>query len=147
MDDRQQGIEMGKAISAAGLSSAIVLVKLAESGDIDAVTAGEHATSFLEWQTNTAYAKDAIRRDGEQLYRCIQPHTSQDGWEPHNVPALWVMYADPADPWPPWSPPICKEDAYRINAQCTNDGKRWINEIDYNPHRPGVVGWREITNA
>lgn len=38
---------------------------------------------------DTACPAGAIRRSGDALYRCIQAHTSQAGWEPENVPALW----------------------------------------------------------
>ena len=43
------------------------------------------------------------RRD--QLYRCGKPHTSQDGWEPENVPAVWTAInqtnvGTPEDPIP-----------------------------------------------
>ncbi|HCT81237.1 MAG TPA: hypothetical protein DGG94_21760 [Micromonosporaceae bacterium] len=41
------------------------------------------------WATNTAYATgDKVSYSGRN-YRCIQSHTSQAGWEPPNVPALW----------------------------------------------------------
>lgn len=49
-----------------------------------------------------------VRRpiDGrEQLYRCGKPHTSQDGWEPEAVPAVWTAInqtnkGTPDDPIP-----------------------------------------------
>ena len=49
------------------------------------------------WTAGTAYGGDGepqiVRRpiDGrDQLYRCTSPHTSQSGWEPENVPAVWT---------------------------------------------------------
>ncbi|MFI6316227.1 carbohydrate-binding protein [Nonomuraea sp. NPDC050556] len=41
------------------------------------------------WAANTAYATGAQVTYGGATYRCIQGHTSQVGWEPPNVPALW----------------------------------------------------------
>ena len=43
------------------------------------------------WQVNTDYATDDIvgYPDEMALYRCKQGHTSQTGWEPPNIPALW----------------------------------------------------------
>ena len=49
------------------------------------------------WICGTAYGGEGepqiVRRpvDGrDQLYRVKQPHTSQTGWEPENVPAMWT---------------------------------------------------------
>lgn len=49
------------------------------------------------WVSGTAYGGEGepqiVRRpvDGrDQLYRVKQPHTSQTGWEPENVPAMWT---------------------------------------------------------
>ncbi|MFB4276568.1 MULTISPECIES: carbohydrate-binding protein [unclassified Nonomuraea] len=41
------------------------------------------------WAPNTAYATGATVTYGGATYRCLQGHTSQAGWEPPNVPALW----------------------------------------------------------
>ncbi|MFC4118684.1 carbohydrate-binding protein [Nonomuraea zeae] len=41
------------------------------------------------WAPNTAYATGATVTYGGAAYRCLQGHTSQAGWEPPNVPALW----------------------------------------------------------
>ncbi len=51
-------------------------------------------TSVPAWQPNTAYATGAqvTYQDASHpnhLYKCIQGHTSQVGWEPPYVPALW----------------------------------------------------------
>lgn len=47
------------------------------------------------WAPDTAYSVQHIvsRPDGH-LYRCQQGHTSQEGWEPENTPALWVVIAN-----------------------------------------------------
>jgi hypothetical protein len=42
------------------------------------------------WAPNTFYAIGATVTYGGASYRCQQAHTSQVGWEPPNVPALWV---------------------------------------------------------
>ncbi|MGC1211454.1 MAG: lytic polysaccharide monooxygenase [Micromonospora sp.] len=42
------------------------------------------------WQPDTAYALDALVSYGGLTYRCRQAHTSLTGWEPPNVPALWL---------------------------------------------------------
>lgn len=44
-----------------------------------------------EWQANTAYSVNDEVTYLSNTYRCIQAHTSQIGWEPPNVPALWSL--------------------------------------------------------
>ncbi|WP_238008237.1 alpha-lytic protease prodomain-containing protein [Dactylosporangium sp. AC04546] len=41
------------------------------------------------WAPYTNYATGATVTYGGTTYRCLQGHTSQVGWEPPNVPALW----------------------------------------------------------
>lgn len=41
------------------------------------------------WRAGAAYAAGAQVTHGGRTYRCLQAHTSQAGWEPPNVPALW----------------------------------------------------------
>ena len=42
------------------------------------------------WTVGVAYTVgDTVTYDGH-TYTCLQSHTSQPGWEPPNVPALWT---------------------------------------------------------
>ena len=56
--------------------------------DADAVAV---ADLFLPWAAGVDYAVGDRRRFSDALYKCLQAHTSQVGWEPHAVPALWVV--------------------------------------------------------
>ena len=50
---------------------------------------------YPEWEPDTAYAVQYIvSRPNGHLYRCQQGHISQEGWEPENTPALWVVLAN-----------------------------------------------------
>ena len=45
---------------------------------------------FPIWTIDRAYVVgDKVQRNGK-LWRCIQAHTSQAGWEPENVASLWT---------------------------------------------------------
>ena len=45
---------------------------------------------FPIWTIDRAYAVgDKVQRSGK-LWRCLQAHTSQIGWEPENVASLWT---------------------------------------------------------
>lgn len=47
-------------------------------------------TMYEAWAPDTAYQVGNRRSYGDYLYKCVQAHTSQTGWEPPNVPALWA---------------------------------------------------------
>lgn len=44
-----------------------------------------------EWSYPVAYKIDDEVTYGGHLYRCLQAHTSQAGWTPPVVPALWLL--------------------------------------------------------
>ncbi|HEX6291059.1 MAG TPA: lytic polysaccharide monooxygenase [Herpetosiphonaceae bacterium] len=46
---------------------------------------------YPAWAPNTYYAVGARVSYGGKNYECIQAHTSQVGWEPPIVPALWKL--------------------------------------------------------
>lgn len=45
----------------------------------------------LPWQAGVAYKVGDERTENEIAYTCLQAHTSQAGWEPHAVPAMWKL--------------------------------------------------------
>ncbi|MEV0380381.1 glycosyl hydrolase family 18 protein [Nonomuraea sp. NPDC050643] len=47
--------------------------------------------AFADWAPWTAYATGALVTYNGVQYECVQGHTSQPGWEPPNVPALWKV--------------------------------------------------------
>src|SRR4051812_16039126 len=49
------------------------------------------AKAQTAWAPNTAYTVGQLVTYGGKIYKCIQSHTSQVGWEPPNVPALWGL--------------------------------------------------------
>src|SRR5690349_21080816 len=47
------------------------------------------------WAPNVAFVvNDTVTYNGV-VFRCLQSHTSQLGWEPPNVPALWTPLGTP----------------------------------------------------
>lgn len=44
-----------------------------------------------EWDFPVAYKVDDVVTYGSAQYRCVQGHTSQAGWTPDVVPALWAV--------------------------------------------------------
>src|SRR5437870_2505811 len=86
-----------KRIVAAGLGI-IFIVSL--------TTGAVSAQNIPNWQPNTAFTVGALVMFNNVEFKCTQGHTSQIGWEPPNVPALWqpVNGAPPPNPTPTPAP-------------------------------------------
>ena len=57
---------------------------------VDDNTALRMVAFYPEWAENMEYtAEYKVQRNGK-LWRCIQAHTSQTGWEPENAASLWT---------------------------------------------------------
>ena len=102
---------------------------------------------FPEWVADKSYAVgDRVRDDGK-LYRCVQAHTSQEGWEPHSTPALWVRTA-PEGEIPDWIQPTGAQDAYNTGDKVKHVSKVWVSLVDANVWEPGTAGteslWSEV---
>lgn len=111
--------------------------------DEDALTAVE---LFPTWITGTSYAADERIRYENKLYRCVQAHTSQTGWEPPNVPALWTEVAKPGE-IPVWKQPTGAQDAYMTGDKVhypDKVGPVYVSVMDYNTYAPDVYGWEEV---
>lgn len=58
--------------------------------EVDDNTALRMVEFYPEWAAGQAYAAGyKVQRSGK-LWRCLQAHTAQAGWEPENTPALWT---------------------------------------------------------
>lgn len=136
-------VDGGAEVQKASETGGIMFVTLAEGGQIDPATAAEHTELFAPWACPVNYTTGQIRQHGGRLYKCLQGHTSQEGWQPDTAPSLWVQIADPAEEWPAWGQPIGAQDAYPLGARVSHEEKRWLSTVDNNVWEPGVYGWEE----
>ena len=72
---------------------------------VDDNTALRMLTFYPEWASDTDYTAGYKVQRGGKLWRCIQAHTSQAGWEPENAASLWTEICEshsgtPEDPIP-----------------------------------------------
>jgi hypothetical protein len=81
------------------------------------------------------------------LFKCLQAHTSQEGWEPGKAVSLWVAIVEPPSPDvpPEWVQPTGAHDAYAKGDKVAHNDKVWVSDIDANVYEPGVYGWDEVT--
>lgn len=99
--------------------------------------------AFPKWALDVAYKVDDRRRYAGALWKCIQAHTSQAGWEPPNVPALWKKVSSQGE-IPEWVQPTGAHDAYAMGDHVMHNDKEWTSTIDANVYEPGVYGWEEV---
>lgn len=102
-------------------------------------------TLYRAWESGIDYAEGERRLYNGTLYRCLQAHTAQDGWNPADAPSLWakVLIPEP-DVIPEWEQPD-STNPYMTGDKVTHNGKTWVSDVDNNVWEPGVYGWSEVT--
>ena len=75
----------------------LLIAKELNSLTVDDNTALRMAEFYPEWASDTDYAVGFKVQYHSRLFRCLQAHTSQEGWEPENVPALWEEICETHD--------------------------------------------------
>lgn len=98
---------------------------------------------FPHWHENMMVSVNDRICYLDKLYRVVQAHTTQTGWEPDITPALFTEIAKPGE-IPKWKQPTGSQDAYQIGDKVTHNGKTWENTIANNVWEPGIYGWIEI---
>ena len=68
---------------------ALLLKQQVNTLEVDDQTAYRMREFYPAWEAGVAYAAGYKVKDNDRLWRCLQAHTSQAGWEPENTPALW----------------------------------------------------------
>ncbi len=88
---RRTGLALLVSITAAAIGC------LAEPGPDDSGNSTESGISAAQcaaataWAANKGYATGALVQYQGKVYSCLQAHTSQAGWTPSAVPALWQL--------------------------------------------------------
>ena len=65
--------------------------------EVDDQTAYRMRAFYPSWAAGIAYTAGYKVHHNGRLWRCLQAHTSQEGWEPENVPALWEEICETHD--------------------------------------------------
>lgn len=87
--NRLNAIEESRRPMTAEEVNALFITQQINTLAVDDNTAIRMMAFYPEWAENTTYAVGfKVQRHGK-LWRVVQAHTSQTGWEPENVPSLW----------------------------------------------------------
>lgn len=76
----------------------------------------------------------------DELYKCVQAHTTQSDWTPDITPALWAIKSAPGV-IAVWVQPTGAHDAYAIGdkVQWPDGGNLWESTIAANTTEPGTL--------
>lgn len=113
--------------------------------EVDDNTALRMREFYPEWAAGQAYTAGYKVQHGGKLWRCIQAHTSQDGWEPESATSLWSKVLIPDETViPEWEQPD-STNPYSAGDKVSHNGKTWVSDTDNNVWEPGVYGWTEVS--
>lgn len=65
--------------------------------EVDDSTALRMLEFYPEWVEGQACAAGYKAQRGGKLWRCLQDHTAQTGWEPENAASLWAQICETHD--------------------------------------------------
>ena len=86
---RYEAIERTRPLTESEVSRMLIVQQI-NTLTVDDNTALRMVAFYPEWAADTEYTIGYKVQRSEKLWRCLQAHTSQSGWEPENAPALWT---------------------------------------------------------
>ena len=100
---------------------------------VDDNTALRMREFYPEWAAGVDYTAGYKVQHGGRLWRCVQAHTSQTGWEPENAPSLWTE--------------ICETHAGTLNDPIPYSGNMALEAgRDYSQSRAVYLCTRDTVN-
>ena len=102
---------------------------------------------FQPWIAGESVNIGALRLYEDELYKCVQAHTTQLDWTPDITHALWVIKSAPGV-IPEWVQPD-STNPYMIGDKVTYNGHIWESSIDANVWSPSAypAGWTDLGAA
>jgi hypothetical protein len=99
---------------------------------------------FERWAAGVAYEVGHRVCYNDRLYKVLQAHTSQAGWEPDAAVSLFaeILIPDPSV-IPEWVQPS-STNPYMKGDKVRHNGNVWVSDVDNNVWEPGVYGWSEV---
>lgn len=138
-------IEFNKAVVAGRKVGTIAIADLIRQDAISVEDMKELVALYPNFEVGKAYAIGDLVEYGNELYEVIQSHTSQEGWTPDTVPALFKSKTVVAV-IPNWAQPTGAHDAYNIGDKVIFEGQVYESLIDANTYSPTAypAGWQLI---
>ena len=114
--------------------------------------AAEVPDLYKAWEPGRDYATGERLTHGDTLYKVLQAHTSQAGWEPDAAPSLFakLLPGQGGTEVGEWVQPD-STNPYMKGDRVTHNGKTWESIVENtedgkgrNVWEPGVYGWVEV---
>lgn len=93
---RAKVLERNRPMTAEEVSDMLIRQQISTL-EVDDQTAYRMREFYPAWTAGGAYTAGFKAQHSGRLWRCRQAHTSQEGWEPENVPALWEELCETHD--------------------------------------------------
>ena len=93
---KAEKIERTRPLTAEEVTSMLIKQQI-NTLEVDDQTAYRMREFYPVWKAGIAYSAGYKAQHNGRLWRCRQAHTSQEGWEPENVPALWEELCETHD--------------------------------------------------
>lgn len=133
-------LEVDAIALATKINQRIAVTAELEAGNVTDEEIATVAYLYPAWDGEAvAYVVGDVVRWSNGLYKVIQAHTSQAGWDPVSVPALFSAYRA-AGTVTAWVQPIGPADAYSIGERVTHLSSTWESTINANVWEPGIAG-------
>ena len=113
-----------------------MMARLAQerAGDADADGVIEMSALLKPWQAGESLQTGDVRVFDRQPYKCLQAHTSQEGWQPGAAPSLWGPYHARKRAYAlPYQPPTHAGETYN-----TGEWMIWKDGTAYRALRDAV---------
>ena len=108
---------------------------------------------YDEWSgASVDYKEGNRRRYLGKLYRCLQDHTSQPGWNPVDAPSLWAEILpgqdgnEPEEGYAAWVQPGAT-NGYSTGDRVVDEGHLWESLVNDNVDKPGTDNgfrWKDL---
>ena len=132
-----------KREEAKAIIAALVSLRGAATDDM-AIAA---AALYPEWREGKDYEAGERVLHEETLYKVLQAHKSQAGWEPEKAPSLFAKVLIPdADVVPEWEQPD-STNPYMKGDKVKHNGSEWVSLIDNNvwePTEANATLWEKV---
>lgn len=83
-----EALESSRPLTEAEVSRMLIAAQI-NTLDVDDSTALRMRASYPVWAAGNTYPAGYKVQHGGKLWRAVQAHTAQDGWQPENAPSLW----------------------------------------------------------
>lgn len=96
MQRAAEAAERTRPLTAEEVTAMLIKQKI-NTLEVDDNTALRMTEFYPEWAAGQAYTADYKVQYGGKLWRCLQAHTAQTGWEPENAASLWTEICETHD--------------------------------------------------